>query len=96
MKIILRLSKNSERDSNELIEVFRVPIGKAARRATTGTTSNEIAELSIPTNVLVKFRKSCAAYCTAGFVIGLGKLIESYDSIVDFFIQVIVIRRISC
>lgn len=66
-------------DLKGLIGVFRVPLTKPARRATTGTNANEIVDLSIPNNVLVKFRKSCAAYCTAGFVIGLGKSIDSHE-----------------
>ncbi|UJR33052.1 hypothetical protein I4U23_020511 [Adineta vaga] len=46
-------------------------IGKTPRRATTGG-SNDSTESTVPNNVLGKFRKSCAAYCTAGFIIGLG------------------------
>jgi hypothetical protein len=76
MKIILHKgNKKKTLKIEQFICVFfcRIPIVKSARRTTTGAPTNEAAELSVPNNVLVKFRKSCAAYCTAGFVIGLGK-----------------------
>jgi len=52
---------------------FRISIGKSPRRGTATGTTGDTTELTVPNNVLNKFRKSCAAYCTAGFVIGLGK-----------------------
>ncbi|CAF1291767.1 unnamed protein product [Rotaria sordida] len=48
------------------------PVGKTARRTNTTGITGDTSELTVPNNVLVKFRKSCAAYCTAGFVMGLG------------------------
>ncbi|CAF0916509.1 unnamed protein product [Adineta ricciae] len=46
-------------------------LNKITRRGT-GSASNDGTETSVPDNILSKFRKSCAAYCTAGFIIGLG------------------------
>ncbi|CAF2118172.1 unnamed protein product [Rotaria magnacalcarata] len=50
----------------------KIPLGKTARRTNTTGATNEPMDSSVPNSVLVKFRKSCAAYCTAGFVMGLG------------------------
>lgn len=47
-------------------------MGKSPRRATTSGTTSDSSETNVPQQVLTKFRKSCAAYCTAGFIIGLG------------------------
>lgn len=52
-----------------------MPVGKSTRRATTGGSTSDMTDLAVPNNVLNKFRKSCAAYCTAGFIIGLGKIL---------------------
>ncbi len=57
------------------LDKFRISNVRSTRRSTysSGSTS-DVVELSVPNDVLIKFRKSCAAYCTAGFVIGLGKI----------------------
>jgi hypothetical protein len=77
-KIILYKSKTKTKEirdfiNNKIIFFLRIPVGKPTRRATAGGPTPDITELTVPNNVLTKFRKSCAAYCTAGFVIGLGK-----------------------
>ena len=60
--------------------LLRLPVGKINRRVTNGGVAADASESSVPNDVLAKFRKSCAAYCTAGFVIGLG----SYDAWTPF------------
>ncbi|CAF0829792.1 unnamed protein product [Adineta steineri] len=49
----------------------KIPLGKTVRRGPRDIPGDS-TEVSVPNNVLMKFRKSCAAYCTAGFIIGLG------------------------
>ncbi|CAF0746289.1 unnamed protein product [Rotaria sp. Silwood1] len=50
----------------------KLPVGKTTRRTNTIGITGDTSEVTVPNNVLVKFRRSCAAYCTAGFVMGLG------------------------
>ena len=48
---------------------------KGTRRVASIGASSDSVDSNVPNNVLSKFRKSCAAYCTAGFVIGLGQFL---------------------
>ena len=66
--------KSNQRRLNHCIDpetlfVYRLPLGKSPRK----TSSSDANDKMVPEPVLSKFRKSCAAYCTAGFIIGLGQ-----------------------